>query len=315
MSGATKLSVVIPVYNEEAVLPILLGRLDAVLDLLMVSSTEVLLISDGSTDGTNSIIRAKVATDERYRGIIFARNFGHQAAVSVGLEHCCGDYVSIIDGDLQDPPEVIGELLSVVMGGADVAYAVRRHRKEGLLKRSLYAGFYRTLHLMADIAIPLDSGDFCCMRRRVVDAMLLLPERNRFVRGIRAWVGYKQVALYYDRNARAAGSTHYTLKKLLRLASDGLFGFSSLPIIIMQILGFIISFVAALVAMGYALWFILDPKSFPAGFATLVVSVWFLGGVQLLFMGFVGEYLFRAFDESRRRPIAIIADILKNPGS
>lgn len=305
------LTIIVPIYNEETVLPELVRRLCASADTLPVRAVEILFVSDGSTDSSNAKIREYVAHDQRLQGIFLARNFGHQAAVSVGLTHARGDFVAIIDGDLQDPPEVIGALLDAVAQDADVAYAVRRSRKEGWHKRVLYASFYRLLQRVADIHIPLDSGDFCCMRRRVVDAMLTLPERNRFVRGIRAWVGFRQTAVSYERSARAAGTSHYTLKKLLRLASDGLFGFSTLPVLAMQILGFVISTLAALIALSYLIWFLADRASFPAGFATLTISIWLLAGIQLLFLGLIGEYMIRTFDESRARPVAIVAEHVK----
>ncbi|MCP5474151.1 MAG: glycosyltransferase family 2 protein [Rhodanobacteraceae bacterium] len=308
MSGEL-LSIVVPVYNEESVLPALFDRLEALaggLDL----AVEILLVSDGSTDSTNAQIRAQIDLDPRYHGILLARNFGHQAAVSVGLERASGDFVAVIDGDLQDPPEVIRDLLARVRNDADVAYGVRAKRKEGWFKRSLYATFYRLLRRIANIPIPLDSGDFCCMRRCVVEAMLQLPERNRFIRGLRAWVGFRQVGVSYERSARFAGETHYTWRKLMRLATDGLFGFSTLPVTLMQGLGFIISMVSALVAAVYFGWYLIDSQRFPTGFATLIISMWMLAGLQLLFLGFIGEYLVRTYDESRRRPAAIIAEHL-----
>jgi|CXWL01.1.fsa_nt_gi dolichol-phosphate mannosyltransferase len=301
------LTIIVPVYNEESLLGVLCDRLAHAADSLRVRAVEILIISDGSTDRSNELIRARVLADSRFEGILLARNFGHQAAVSVGLEHARGDFVVIIDGDLQDPPEVIERLLATVAGDADVAFAVREKRKEGTFWRFLYASYYRILQRVADIEIPVDTGDFCCMRRCVVDAMLLLPERNRFVRGLRAWVGFRQVGVPYVRDARFSGVPRYTLKKLLRLAGDGLFGFSALPISVMQILGFVISGVSLLVAAFYFGWFILDPGKFPAGFATLIISLWFLAGMQLLFLGFIGEYVIRTFDESRRRPGAIIS--------
>jgi len=306
-----KLSIIVPVYNEELGLLELFRRLSQAMDGLAVSEVECLLVSDGSVDDSNKLIAVQVATDRRFQGILLARNFGHQAAVSVGLEKSLGDFVVIIDGDLQDPPEIIGSLLAA-MNGADVAYAVRTRRKEGFLRKSMYAGFYRLLRRVADIDIPLDTGDFCCMRRSVVDAMLLLPERNRFVRGIRAWVGFRQVGVGYEREARFAGEPRYTLRKLMRLASDGLFGFSSLPVKVMQVLGFAVSVISLLVAAFYFFWYMWDRSTFPSGFATLTISIWFIAGVQLLFMGFIGEYLIRTFDETRQRPIAIVAEHLRH---
>ncbi len=315
----SSLSIIIPVYNEEANLPELRRRIAAFLASPAAAGfgrAEVLLVSDGSRDGTDAMIAKIVEEDPLFAGIILTRNFGHQAAVSTGLEHCRGEVVAIIDGDLQDPPEALGALLAAVEQGADVAYGVRRARKENILKRAAYSAFYRTLRNVASIDIPLDTGDFCVMRRAVVNDMLRLPERKRFVRGLRAWVGYRQVGVEYERSARHAGSPKYTLKKLVSLAYDGIFSFSSLPVRIMQVLGFAISgisFVTAIVYLGLAI--AIENPTWPHGWPTLIISIWFLGGVQLLFMGIVGEYVHRTFDETRRRPVALIRQLLVHPSA
>ena len=216
-----------------------------------------------------------------------------------------------MDADLQDPPEALGDLLEAINDGADVAFAVRRKRKESLLKRLAYNIFYRFLEGVSSIDIPRDAGDFCCMTRPVVDAMLALPERNRFVRGIRAWVGFRQVGVEYERSARALGSTKYSMKKLMGLAYDGVFSFSNLPVKLMQVVGFAISGLSLLVALFYFVWYFVAPERFPPGWATLIVSLWFLGGVQMLSMGLLGEYVYRTFDESRSRPPALVARIVE----
>ena len=223
------LSIVVPVFNEEANLPELRRRLKVVVESLGFEKAEVLLVDDGSSDSSESIIRAIVCEDTLFTGIFLTRNFGHQAAVSMGLGEARGSIIAIIDGDLQDPPEVIARLIEAIEDGADVAYGVRKARKEGIFKRTAYATFYRLLQAVADIDIPLDTGDFACMTRRVLDAMLALPERNRFLRGLRAWVGYRQVGVEYECAARFAGQPKYTLRKLFGLAYDGLFSFSSRP--------------------------------------------------------------------------------------
>ena len=228
--------------------------------------------------------------DSRFKGVYLSRNFGHQAAVSTGLRLCKGNIVAIIDGDLQDPPEAIELLLRAIDEGADVAYGVRAARKEGILKRSAYATFYRLLRAISAIDIPLDTGDFCVMRRCVVDDMLSLPERNRFVRGLRAWVGHKQLGVSYERAARFAGAPKYTLGKLMALAYDGLFSFSALPVRLMQTLGFVISALAFVTAIVYLVLALLArTPDWPTGWATLVISLWFLGGIQLLFLGIVAS--------------------------
>jgi polyisoprenyl-phosphate glycosyltransferase len=309
------LSIVVPIFNEEDNLPELRRRLKGVVEQLRFAQSEILLVSDGSVDGSEAMIRSIVAEDPLFKGVFLTRNFGHQAAVSVGLSQAKGSLVVVIDGDLQDPPEAIPLLVQAVDDGADVAYAVRKHRKENALKRAAYAVFYRLLQRLADIDIPLDSGDFSCLTRPVVDAMLKLPERNRFVRGLRAWVGYRQVGVEYERAARFAGQPKYTLRKLMGLAYDGLFSFSRLPIRLMQFLGFVASGIALLVACIYVVYYFLVKTPIPAGFFTLIVSIWFLVGVQLLFLGVVGEYVVRTFDEVRRRPVALVREIVENADS
>lgn len=305
------LSIIIPVFNEEENLPELRRRVAAFVEGAGFGAAEVLLISDGSTDRTEELIAGIVREDALFTGVCLSRNFGHQAAVSTGLELAKGDVVAIIDGDLQDPPEAIGLLLGAIDRGADVAYGVRKARKEGPLKRGAYFAFYRLLRSMSSIEIPLDTGDFCVMRRRVVDGMLRLPERNRFVRGLRAWVGYTQVGVEYERHARHAGAPKYTLKKLFALAYDGIFSFTGLPVRLMQVLGFAISGLSFLLAMAYfGIALFAARPDWPAGWPTLIISIWFLGGVQLLFLGLVGEYVHRTFDETRKRPVALVRQMI-----
>lgn len=307
------LSVVVPIYNEEENLPELCRRLKTVVEDLRFSRSEVLLVNDGSTDRSEAMIRSLVGEDPLFTGICLTRNFGHQAAVCIGLSHAQGSAIAVIDGDLQDPPEAIPLLLGALEQGADVAYGVRTRRKENALKRFAYSLFYRLLQRLADVHVPLDAGDFSCMNRCVLDAMLALPERNRFVRGLRAWVGYRQVGVEYERAARFAGRPKYTFGKLLALAYDGLFSFSNIPVRLIQWLGFAASSIALLVALAYVVLYFAVPNRFPSGFATLAVSIWFLGGVQLLFLGVVGEYVVRACDESRRRPVALVREVIVHP--
>jgi polyisoprenyl-phosphate glycosyltransferase len=310
----SSLSIVIPIYNEQETLPELTRTLIELVPALGFARSEVLLVSDGSTDRSEELMLALVRGNPLFSALFLTRNFGHQAAISIGLAKCTGDVVVVMDGDLQDPPAQVARLIDALDAGADVAYAVRTGRKEGLFKRSAYSLFYRLLQRIASIEIPLDSGDFCAMRRCVVDDILRLPERNRFVRGLRAWVGYKQVAVECPRAERFAGAPKYTLRKLLRLAYDGLFSFSAVPIRIIQVLGFVISLAAVGTAAGYFVLALVTGKpNWPAGFATLVISIWFLGGVQLLFMGLVGEYVHRTFDESRGRPLALIRETVVHP--
>lgn len=310
------LSIIVPVFNEEENLPELRRRIAAFVASSGFAMAEVLLISDGSRDRSEEIIARIVEEDPLFVGLFLTRNFGHQAAVSLGLEQARGDIVAIIDGDLQDPPEAIGLLLKAIRSGADVAYGVRTARKENVIKRTAYFAFYRLLKRVSSIDIPLDTGDFCVMRRCVVNDMLRLPERQRFVRGLRAWVGYTQVGVTYERAARFAGAPKYTLRKLIALAYDGLFSFSGVPVRAMQFLGFAISGLAFITAAAYLLIAMLSPhRDWPVGWPTVVISIWLLAGVQLLFLGIVGEYVYRTFDESRRRPPALLRQRLEHPAS
>jgi glycosyltransferase involved in cell wall biosynthesis len=304
------LSVVVPIYNEEDTLPELERRLVEALSGLGFDALEFVLVSDGSVDRSEAMICEIVARDPRFRGIFLTRNFGHQAAISIGMSHARGSVIAIIDGDLQDPPEAIALLVDALVQGADVAYGVRGKRKENVFKQSAYFTFYRLLRSLSAIDIPLDTGDFCCMRRRVVDAVLALPERNRFVRGLRAWVGYTQVGVEYERAARFAGTPKYTLRKLLGLAYDGLFSFTRLPIRFIQMTGFLLSFIVILVAIAYLIWYLIDPAVFPRGFASLIISIWFFAGVQLFCLGVVGEYVLRTCEEGRGRPMALVREIV-----
>ena len=221
--------------------------------------------------------------------------------------------VAVIDGDLQDPPELIGDMLAQVNRGADVIYAVRQHRREGALLRAAYWGFYRLLNMVAQVHIPLDAGDFCVMRRPVVDAMLALPERRRFTRGLRAWVGFRQAPFAYSRESRFAGKPKYNLRRLVRLAYDGLFAFSDLPVKLMQWIGFGVTGLAVLISLIYFVLALIQPT--PAGFPTLMLSVWFLGGVQMLAIGLIGEYLHRAYEQTLNRPTVLIRQVLRNEGA
>jgi dolichol-phosphate mannosyltransferase len=261
---------------------------------------------------TWELIRTIVERDPRWRAIRFARNFGHQAAVSAGLAHADGDAVIVMDADLQDPPEELHRFIAKWREGYEVVYAVRHKRKEGLLKRALYLFFYRLLARLAETPIPLDSGDFCLMDRKVVDLLRAMPERNRFVRGLRAWVGFRQIGLSYERQARAGGKPQYNLRKLIQLARDGVFSFSSSPLRLATRLGSVVSLVAfvgtvfTLAQRLFADWFARIGMAPPPGFATIVMAILFLGGVQLLCLGIIGEYIGRIYDEVKGRPHWIV---------
>jgi polyisoprenyl-phosphate glycosyltransferase len=309
----SKISVVVPCYNEEAVLPQLFQRLSAVVGTWNMDY-DVICVDDGSCDQTWEILKRQHEKDPRWRCLSFARNFGHQIAVSAGLFHATGDAVVVIDADLQDPPEQILRLLEKWREGYDVVYAIRQKRKENFLKRTCYWGFYRLVSHMVPFKMPLDTGDFCLISRRVVKVINAMPERARFVRGLRAWAGFQQIGIAYEREARAAGSPKYTMNKLFKLAWDGVFSFSTVPLRLAAYLGFAVSFVAFLGALFtfcqkvFAAQFAAFGLAPGAGFPTIVISILFLGGVQLICLGILGEYLGRIYDEVKDRPLWIIRD-------
>ena len=302
-TGRPELSVIIPVFNEAENLPTLHGRLTRALVNLGMEY-EIVLVDDGSQDQSPDILRRLEAEDQRIVIVEFARNFGHQVAISAGLEQSRGRVVCIMDADLQDPPEVLHTFLAKWREGWEVVYAIRTERKEWWGKRLAYAGFYRLLQRVANIDIPLDAGDFCVMDRRVVDLLVRMPERNRFVRGIRSWVGFKQIGVPYERHARHAGAPKYTFRKLLYLALDGLISFSHMPLRIITLLGFSVSFLSFLVALFYLVKKFTLGTGVP-GFTTLVVSIFFLSGIQLMTIGVIGEYIGRISDEVKRRPLYV----------
>jgi dolichol-phosphate mannosyltransferase len=303
------LSIVIPVFNEAENLPTLHTRLTEALNRLGLDY-ELVLVDDGSKDQSPDILKRLESEDRRVVVVEFARNFGHQVAISAGLEHCRGRVVCIMDADLQDPPEVLHTFLAKWQEGWEVVYAVRTERKEWWGKRFAYAAFYRLLQRISNIEIPLDAGDFCVMDRRVVDELVGMPERNRFVRGIRSWVGFKQIGVPYERQARHAGSPKYTFRKLLYLALDGLISFSHTPLRIITILGFSVSALSFLVAMTYIIKKIALGIGVP-GFTTLVVSIFFLAGIQLMTIGVIGEYIGRISDEVKHRPLYVARRITR----
>jgi dolichol-phosphate mannosyltransferase len=303
---STELSVVIPLYNEEENLSELYRRLTLAIEPLG-SPYEIVFIDDGSRDATWKIMQDLQESDPRVSVLRLSRNFGHQAAVSAGLDHAVGRCVIVMDGDLQDPPELIPDLVARWQDGYDVVYAIRRERKEGVMMRLAYLVFYRLFKIVSDLEIPLDSGDFGLMDRRVVEALKSMPEKLRFVRGLRSFVGFRQVGLPYDRDARAAGRPKYTLRRLFQLAVEGLLSFSSHPLRLSTYLGFFGLFVAFLLTC----WVFVDfmtAKTAPRGWASLIVVVLFMGSVQLLSLGIIGEYLRLIFLESKQRPTYIVGE-------
>jgi len=312
------LSIVVPLYNEEANVEPLLERIVAIAERLVDRPTyEIVLVNDGSTDGTLTKLRAELARRPHLVIVNLSRNFGHQLAATAGIEIARGDAVVLMDGDLQDPPELIESFLASWRQGYDVVYAVRRTRKgEGAFKLLTARLFYRLIRRLTKVSIPVDTGDFRLMSRRVVDALKRSPERHRFLRGMVSWVGFNQIGVEYDRDERRSGVTKYPLPKMLRFAIDGITSFSDVPLRFASYLGFASSAVAFLYAMlvvGYKL-FSLNPPAYTRGWASTIVAVLFLGGVQLIGIGILGEYIGRIYDEVKGRPLYLIADIWRGEG-
>lgn len=309
------LSVVLPAYNEQDVLPMTYERFSAVGSTLasLGLDYELVFVNDGSRDGTAKMLDDLAQQDSHVKAVHLTRNFGHQAAISAGLTLAAGDVVAIMDCDLQDPPEALPRFIEKWREGYQVVFAVRRKRKENIIKRSAYWTFYRLMALTAEMEIPLDSGDFCLMDRQAVDLVNGLPEQQRFVRGLRTWVGLKQTGVEYERDARAAGVPQYTFRKLLQLAADGLVSFSSVPLKMVTRLGVL----CGLASVFFALWVIVDTlfnvTDAPRGWASLACIVTFVGAVQLISLGIIGEYLSRIFIEVKGRPGFLIARVESRP--
>ena len=300
-------SYILPVYNECENIPQLYKRLSLVAKKLS-ASYELIFINDGSDDKTLPRLITLSRKDSHVKVINFSRNFGHQTAVTAGLNYCQGKYVAVLDADLQDPPEVLPEFFAKLDQGYDVVYAVRKDRQESWWLKNFYSLFYRLLKIVANIDIPLDSGDFCVMNKQVVDIINQLPERNRFVRGIRSWVGYKQIGLEYKRQTRFAGKSKYNLSKLVKLALDGVVSFSYTPLRLLTIIGFL-TFITSILGSLLAIYLRFFTKIFVPGFATTVILIMFMGGLNMLSLGIVGEYLGRIYDEVKQRPQYIIKSI------
>jgi glycosyltransferase involved in cell wall biosynthesis len=314
------LSLVIPIYNEELVIPELDRRLKAVLGSWadLVESWEVVFINDGSKDDSLNQLRAMAAAEPRYKVLSFARNFGHQMAITAGMDRAEGDAVVVMDADLQDPPEVVRDMITLWRQGYDVVYGVRRKRAgETLFKKLTAAAFYRLLRAMlGGISIPVDAGDFRLLSRPVVMAMRALKERHRFVRGMVAWVGFKQTATYYDREARFAGETKYPLSKMLRFAIDGITSFSTVPLRFATWLGVLAGLSAVVIAL-WAIYIKLFVTGVVQGWTTIMILVALGTSAQLLMIGVLGEYVGRIYEEVKRRPLYLIGEEinLAQPGT
>jgi dolichol-phosphate mannosyltransferase len=302
------ISVVVPIYNEQENLPALRTRMAAALDATGLP-WEVVLVNDGSRDQSEQLLERFHAEDARFKAVHLSRNFGHQPAVTAGIHHATGDCVVLIDGDLQDPPEVIPELVKVWQGGAQVVFAERTSRSEKGMRSWGFRLFYPLLRRVTDLPGAPDAGIFGLMDRRVVDEFNRLTERNRFIPGLRSWLGFRQGAVYYDRADRAAGKPKQTLRKLFQYAIDGMLSFSYKPLRMVTALGFVVSAGTFLLAFTYFVLFLLGKgQPFGSGFYTLVLLVLFLGGVQLISLGIIGEYVGRIYEESKRRPLYVVRD-------
>ena len=302
------LSIVVPCFNEAEVLWEAHGRLLQTLRQLDGLDFEIIYVDDGSRDATPDMLREIQAFDPRTRTLRFSRNFGHQTAVTAGLEHASGDAVVLIDADLQDPPELIAEMVARWREGYHVAYGVRTDREgETRFKLATAKAFYRLLNRLSETEIPLDTGDFRLMDRTVVDALRAMPERDRFVRGMVAWAGFRQIAVPYRRAARFAGESKYPFLKMLRFALDGLTSFSRAPLRLATWMGFLVSGVA-LAAITYALFLRLFTNNWVTGWTALFIAVLFVGGAQLLSLGVIGEYIGRIYGETKRRPLYLVEE-------
>ncbi len=308
------LSVVVPCFNEQEVVGLTHQRLLAALGGVPELSLEIVYVDDGSSDDTPAILARLSEGDDRVVVVTLTRNFGHQAAVTAGLKHAAGDAVVVIDADLQDPPEVIPAMLEKWRAGYEVVYGVRAKRREAWAKRASYATFYRVLRWLAHVEVPLDSGDFALLDRQAVDMLNSLPERVRFVRGLRAWIGLRQIGLSYQRPLRPAGRSKYSTFRLVKLGLDGIFSMSSKPLTLISLLGIAASACSVLGFVLYLAWRLsgvevlgVSPKDVP-GFTSIILLLLLLSGIQLISIGIIGEYIARIYDETKERPTYLSRD-------
>ena len=310
----TALSIVVPCFNEEACLGELHQRLSAAARAAIGNDYELVLVNDGSRDGSWAAMQRLAEVDKKLIAINLSRNHGHQLALTAGLDLCRGDTILIIDADLQDPPELLGPMLGAMREkGADVVYGVRRSRAgETAFKRATAHGFYRLLSRATEVDIPLDTGDFRLMSRRALDALLAMPEQSRFIRGMVAWIGFKQLPFAYDRQERFAGRTNYPLKKMLRFAFDGLTSFSSAPLKLASHAGLILS-VGSLLLLFYIAYGFFTGAAV-SGWTSLMLVVVLLGAVQMFVLALMGEYIGRLYNEAKGRPLYIVQEVAGGEG-
>ena len=308
MSDASRplLSIVVPIKDEIETLPELARRLTNVL-VRELSDAELLFVDDGSGDGSARWIAERHAEDPRFKLVRFSRNFGHQAAVTAGLANASGRAIVLMDGDLQDPPEMIPALVAKWREGNEVVHTVKTRRRESWPRRLAFRAFYRVMRALSETDMPLQAGVFSLLDRRVVDELLRMPERNRYLAGLRSWVGFRQTAVEYERDARWSGEPRVSVTRLFRLAFDGIFSFSNLPLRLATLLGLVVS-LAAFLLMAAILYLRLFTDRAILGWASLMTSVLFLGGVILVTIGIIGEYTGRIYDEVKRRPLYVVAE-------
>ena len=299
-------SIVVPVYNSSSILSTLVERVSVVMVNAGINY-ELILIDDGSNDGSFEEIKRLSSLSSFIRGYRLSRNFGHQAALNIGLQKCSGSYIAIIDDDLQDPPEILPVFFDKLYSQADVVYGIRKNRKEGILKRFIFNGFYRILNILSSVKIPLDAGDFCAMRKSVVAALLQMPLANLFLRGSRAWAGFRQIGVEYDRSERFEGKPGYTYRKYFKLALTGLITFSYIPLRLSIFLGFFTTAITTIYTVCIIIYWLLWPFEVP-GYLSLLVIVAFLGGTQLICLGIIGEYLSNVNDNVRKWPVAFVTE-------
>ena len=309
MASDILITLVIPLFNEEENIQKLFERCSSAFSV-WTESYEVICVNDGSIDKTAEMLKRIHTMDPRWKVITLSRNFGHQQAFLCGLARASGQMVAMMDGDLQDPPELIRKFYETMKNNdCDVVYGIRSKRKESVFKKLMYSSFYHLLKKVANIEIPLNSGDFCLMKKEVACNVVAASEQSLFLRGIRSWVGFKQMGYVYERDARYGGEPKYTLKKLFQLAYNGIFSFSHLPVKLLTTLGFWVILISLFYSI-YAVYIKITSPDVPQGFTTLAIAIFFFGGVQLIALGIIGEYVLRIYDESRNRPQYIEKEML-----